>query len=125
MKLPRYGPPGRSGQACSDDDGQIRKNALVLTLSAPDQVIEDFDTDESPFMAAMVREIESSAQSIQQIFEDTRAALAARTENRQLPTVSSTLREAATLESPPTGAPYQRRRRRKSLPRVRVFCWLL
>jgi len=61
--------PTRSRSRIRNDDGQIRENALVLTLSSPDQIIEDFDTDESPFMAALVREMESSAQSIQQIFE--------------------------------------------------------
>jgi uncharacterized caspase-like protein len=84
---------------------QLSENALVLTSSGPDQVVEDSDTAESPFMAALVHEMESSAHPIKQIFEDTRRAVAARTGNQQVPTVSSTLREAVNLGWPPIEAP--------------------
>jgi uncharacterized caspase-like protein len=85
---------------------QINDNALVLMSTAPDRVIEeDSDTADSPFMATLVHELESSVQSVQQIFEDTRGAVAARTANKQVPMVSSSLREAVILLRPPIEAP--------------------
>jgi uncharacterized caspase-like protein len=84
---------------------QTTGDAIVLNSTAPDQVVDDFDADDSPFMVALIHEMDSSPHPINQVFEDTRAAVAARTENRQLPTLSSTLREAVTLESPPSETP--------------------
>jgi uncharacterized caspase-like protein len=84
---------------------QTTGDAIVLNSTAPDQVVDDFDADDSPFMVALIHEMDSSPHPINQVFEDTRAAVAARTENRQLPTLSSTLREAVTLDSPPSETP--------------------
>jgi uncharacterized caspase-like protein len=84
---------------------QMTGDAIVLSSTAPDQVVDDFDTDDNPFMVALIHEMDSSPHPINQVFEDTRAAVAARTENRQLPTLSSTLREAVTLDSPPSETP--------------------
>ena len=70
---------------------QATANTLVLTSAAPDQVVDDRDGPHSPMMTALLEEMNSSTRSIQGIFEDTRAAVAATTQNRQLPAVSSTL----------------------------------
>jgi uncharacterized caspase-like protein len=72
-------------------------NALVLTSAAPDQVVDDRDNPHSPLMTALLKEMSSSTRSIQGIFEDTRAAVAATTQNRQVPAVSSTLVEDVNL----------------------------
>jgi len=76
---------------------QATANALVLTSAAPDQVVDDRDGPHSPMMTALLEEMNSSTRSIQGIFEDTRAAVAATTQNRQLPAVSSTLIEDVNL----------------------------
>jgi uncharacterized caspase-like protein len=70
---------------------QATANTLALTSAAPDQVVDDRDGPHSPMMTALLKEMNSSTRSIQGIFEDTRAAVAATTLNRQLPAVSSTL----------------------------------
>jgi uncharacterized caspase-like protein len=72
-------------------------NTLVLTSAAPDQVVDDRDGPRSPLMTALLKEMNSSTRSIQAIFEDTRAAVAATTQSRQIPAVSSTLIEDANL----------------------------
>jgi len=84
---------------------QMTGDAIVLSSTAPDQVVDDFDTDDSPFMAALIHKMDSSPHPINRVFEDTRAAVAARTENRQLPALLSTLHEAVTLESHPSETP--------------------
>lgn len=76
---------------------QATANALVLTSAAPGQVVGDRDGPHSPMMTALLKEMNSSTRSIQGIFEDTRAAVAATTQNRQLPAVSSTLIEDVNL----------------------------
>jgi uncharacterized caspase-like protein len=76
---------------------QATANALVLTSAAPDQVVDDRDGPHSPMMTALLKEMNSSTRPIQGIFEDTRAAVAATTQNRQLPAVSSTLIEDVNL----------------------------
>jgi uncharacterized caspase-like protein len=76
---------------------QATANTLVLTSAAPDQVVDDRDGPHSPMMTALLKEMTSSTRSIQGIFEDTRAAVAATTQNRQLPAVSSTLIEDVNL----------------------------
>ena len=76
---------------------QATANTLVLTSAAPDQVVDDRDGPHSPMMTALLKEMNSSTRSIQGIFEDTRAAVAASTQNRQLPAVSSTLIEDVNL----------------------------
>jgi uncharacterized caspase-like protein len=76
---------------------QATANTLVLTSAAPDQVVDDRDGRHSPMMTALLKEMNSSTRSIQGIFEDTRAAVAATTQNRQLPAVSSTLIEDVNL----------------------------
>jgi uncharacterized caspase-like protein len=76
---------------------QATANTLVLTSATPDQVIDDRDGPHSPLMTALLKEMNSSMRSIHGIFEDTRAAVAATTQNRQLPAVSSTLIEDVNL----------------------------
>ena len=76
---------------------QATANTLVLTSAAPDQVVDDRDGPHSAMMTALLKEMTSSTRSIQGIFEDTRAAVAATTQNRQLPAVSSTLIEDVNL----------------------------
>jgi len=76
---------------------QATANTLALTSAAPDQVVDDRDGPHSPMMTALLKEMNSSTRSIQGIFEDTRAAVAATTQNRQLPAVSSTLIEDVNL----------------------------
>jgi uncharacterized caspase-like protein len=70
---------------------QAPANALVLTSAAPDQVVDDRDAPHSLLMTALLKEMNSPTRSIEGIFGDTRAAVAATTQNRQIPSVSSTL----------------------------------
>ena len=76
---------------------QATANTLVLTSAAPDQVVDDRDGPHGPMMTALLKEMNSSTRSIRGIFEGTRAAVAATTESRQLPAVSSTLIEDVNL----------------------------
>ena len=84
---------------------QATANTLALTSAAPDQVVDDRDGPHSPMMTALLKEMNSSTRSIQGIFEDTRAAVAATTQNRQLPAVSSTLIEDVNLGPPLSSTP--------------------
>jgi uncharacterized caspase-like protein len=83
---------------------QATANTLVLTSAAPDQVVDDRDGPHGPLMTALLNEMNSSTRSIRVTFEDTRAAVAATTQNRQLPAVSSTLIEDVNL-GPATAGP--------------------
>jgi uncharacterized caspase-like protein len=84
---------------------QATANTLVLTSAAPDQVVDDRDGPHSPMMTALLKEMNSSTRSIQGIFEDTRAAVAATTQNRQFPAVSSTLIKDVNLGLPLSSTP--------------------
>ena len=70
---------------------QAPANALALTSAAPDEVVDDRDAPHSLLMTALLKEMNSPTRSIEGIFGDTRAAVAATTQNRQIPSVSSTL----------------------------------
>jgi uncharacterized caspase-like protein len=84
---------------------QAPANALVLTSTAPNQVVDDRDGPHSPLMTALLKEMNPSTRSIQEIFEDTRAAVAATTQNRQIPSVSSTLIADVKLDPVLNGIP--------------------
>src|SRR3984893_937154 len=83
---------------------QATANTLVLTSASPDQVVGDRDGPHSAMMTALLKEMNSSTRSIQRIFEDTRAAVAATTQTRQLPAVLSTLIEDVNI-GPPLSSP--------------------
>jgi uncharacterized caspase-like protein len=76
---------------------QATANTLVLTSAAPDKVVDDRDGPHSPLMTALLKEMNSSTRSIEGIFGDTRAAVAATTQDRQIPAVSSALVEDVNL----------------------------
>jgi uncharacterized caspase-like protein len=80
---------------------QAPANALVLTSAAPDQVVDDRDASHSLLMTALLKEMNSPTRSIQEIFADTRATVAATTQNRQIPSVSSALIADAQLAAAP------------------------
>ncbi len=80
---------------------QTSENTLVLTSAAPDQVVDDPDGVHTPLTTALLKEMNSSTRSIQEIFEGTRAAVAAATQNRQVPTVSSTVVENVSIGPAP------------------------
>jgi uncharacterized caspase-like protein len=84
---------------------QTTANTLVLTSAAPDQVVDDRDGLHSPLMTALLKEMNSSTHSIQEIFEDTRAAVAVATESRQIPVLSSMLIEDVKLGPAPSRTP--------------------
>jgi uncharacterized caspase-like protein len=67
------------------------KNALILTSMPPGEVVDDYDGSHSVLITALLSEINSSTGSVEQIFDETRLAVARKTQNQQIPTVSSSL----------------------------------
>jgi uncharacterized caspase-like protein len=80
------------------------KNALILTSMPPGQVVDDSDGSPGLLIAALLDEINSSAGSVEQIFNDTRLTVARNTQNQQIPAVSSSLIDDVKLGPAPTTA---------------------
>jgi uncharacterized caspase-like protein len=74
-------------------------NALIITSTSPGQVIEEPDGPRSPFVTALVSNMDSRTASAQEIFEATRAAVASETGNRQVPAIRSSLTQDVSLGS--------------------------
>lgn len=88
---------------------QAPANTLVLTSAAPDRVVDNRDGPHSLLMTALLKEMNSPTRSIEGIFQDTSTAVAAATQDRQIPSVSSALiadvRLGAAVSTPPVSSP--------------------
>jgi uncharacterized caspase-like protein len=71
---------------------QTSENALILSSAAPGEVVEDSDELHSQLVTALLTQMESS-KGIEEVFINTRNAVVAATQGRQIPAVSSTLTE--------------------------------
>ena len=80
------------------------ENALILTSMPPGQVVDDPEGSRSFLIAALLDEMNSSTASLEQIFNGTQDTVARKTQNRQIPTVSSSLIDDVKLGPAPTTA---------------------
>ena len=80
------------------------QNALILTSEPPGTVADDPDGSHSPLITALLHEMGSSTRSVGEIFERTRLAVTLTTQDRQHPTVSSSLTDDVKLGSAPANA---------------------
>jgi uncharacterized caspase-like protein len=83
---------------------QADENALILTSEPPGAVADDSDGSLSPLIIALLHEMSSPTRSVEEIFERTRLAVARATQNRQHPTVSSSLTDDVRLGPAPANA---------------------
>ena len=83
---------------------QTSENALILSSAAPGQFVEDPNELHSHLMTALLAQMDSSKR-IEEVFNNTRNAVAAATQGRQIPAVSSTLTESVDLWQARSGAP--------------------
>lgn len=72
------------------------KNSLVLSSAAPGHLVEDSEAPHSQLMTALLEQMASS-RGVEEVFRSTRNAVAAATQGRQIPAVSSTLTENVNL----------------------------
>jgi hypothetical protein len=70
----------------------------------PGQVVDDQDGSRSLLISALLDEMNSSTASLEQIFNGTQDTVARKTQNRQIPTVSSSLIDDVKLGPAPTTA---------------------
>ncbi len=80
------------------------ENALILTSMPPGQVVDDADGSAGLLITALLDEMNSSTGSVEQIFNGTRLAVARKTQDRQIPAVSSSLIDDVKLGPAPTTA---------------------
>ena len=80
------------------------KNALILTSMPPGQVVDDSDGSPGLLITALVDGMNSSTGSVEQIFHGARLAVARKTQNQQIPNVSSSLIDDVKLGPAPTTA---------------------
>src|SRR5258706_328994 len=80
------------------------ENAMILTSMPPGQVVDDQDGSRSLLISALLDEMNSSTGSAEQVFNGTRLTVARKTQNRQIPTVSSSLIDDVKLGPAPTTA---------------------
>jgi uncharacterized caspase-like protein len=78
------------------------ENALTLTSMPPGQVVNDAGGSRSLLISAFLDEMNSSTASVEQIFNGTRLTVARKTQNRQIPTVSSSLIDDVKFAPAPT-----------------------
>ena len=83
---------------------QTSENTLILSSAAPGQVLEDSDEPHSQLMTAFLMQMNSS-NGIEEVFKNTRNAVAAATQGQQIPAVSSALTENVNLWPARSGAP--------------------
>ena len=83
---------------------QTSENTLILSSAAPGQIVEDPDELHSQLMTALLTQMDSS-KGIEEVFNDTRNAVVAATQGKQIPAVSSTLTESVNLWPARSGAP--------------------
>ena len=83
---------------------QTSENTLILSSAAPGHVVDDSDEPHSQLMTALLTQMNSS-KGIEEVFKNTRNAVAATTQGQQIPVVSSTLTENVNLWLAQSGAP--------------------
>jgi uncharacterized caspase-like protein len=80
------------------------KNALILTSMPPSEVVDDSRESHSVLITALLNEMNSSTDSVEKIFDDTRLAVTRKTQNLQIPAVSSAPIDDVKLGPAPTNA---------------------
>jgi uncharacterized caspase-like protein len=80
------------------------ENALILSSMPPGEVVDDWGGSHSLLISALLDEINSSTGSVEEIFGGTRLDVARKTQNQQIPTVSSSLMDNLKLGPAPTNA---------------------
>jgi uncharacterized caspase-like protein len=75
---------------------QTSENTLILSSAAPGRVVEESDELHSQLMTVLLTQMNSSKR-IEEVFNNTRKAVAAATQGQQIPAVSSTLTETVTF----------------------------
>jgi uncharacterized caspase-like protein len=80
------------------------KNALILTSMPPSEVVDDSRGSHSVLITALLNEMNSSTDSVEKIFDDTRLAVTRKTQNQQIPAVSSAPIDDVKLGPAPTNA---------------------
>jgi uncharacterized caspase-like protein len=80
------------------------ENALILTSMPAGQVVDDPEGSRSFLIAALLDEMNSSTASLERIFNGTQDTVARKTQNRQIPAVSSSLIDDVKLGPAPTTA---------------------
>lgn len=75
---------------------QTSENTLILSSAAPGRVVEESDELHSQLMTVLLTQMNSSKR-IEEVFNNTRKAVAAATQGQQIPAVSSTLTESVTF----------------------------
>jgi uncharacterized caspase-like protein len=75
---------------------QSSENTLIMSSAAPGQVVEDSDEPHSQLMTALLAQMNSS-NGLEEVFKDTRNAVAATTQGQQTPAVSSALTDNVNL----------------------------
>jgi uncharacterized caspase-like protein len=75
---------------------QTSENTLILSSAAPGQVVDESDELHSQLMTVLLTQMHSSMR-IEEVFNNTRKAVAAATQGQQIPAVSSTLTESVTF----------------------------
>ncbi len=78
------------------------KNALILTSMPPSEVVDDSRGSHSVLITALLNEMNSSTDSVEKIFDDTRLAVTRKTQNQQIPAVSSAPIDDVKLGPAPT-----------------------
>jgi uncharacterized caspase-like protein len=78
------------------------KNALILTSMPPGEVVDDFDGSHSLLVKALLNEMNSPTDSVEKIFDGTQLTVTRRTQNQQIPAVSSSLIDDVKLGPAPT-----------------------
>ena len=80
------------------------KNALILTSMPPSEVVDDSRGSHSVLITVLLNEMNSSTDSVENIFDDTRLAVTRKTQNQQIPAVSSAPIDDVKLGPAPTNA---------------------
>jgi uncharacterized caspase-like protein len=65
------------------------KNALILTSMPPGELVDDSHGSHSLLITALINEINLSTVSVEKIFDNTRLTVTRKTQNHQVPAVSS------------------------------------
>src|SRR6267143_2594429 len=68
---------------------QADENALILTSVPPGEVVDDSHGSHSLLITALLNEMNLSTVSVEKIFDDTRLTVTRKTQNQQVPAVSS------------------------------------
>jgi uncharacterized caspase-like protein len=81
------------------------KNALILTSMPPGELVDDSHGSHSLLITALLNEMNLSTVSVEKIFDNTRLTVARKTQNQQVPAVSSSPIDDVRLGRPPPAFP--------------------